>query len=124
MKFLLDTDICVYLFTGRHPALSDRVRACDAGTLAFSTITLAELAIGSANGKLPSSAMLDAFSRDVVPVDFDAPAARAYAGLPFRRGRFDRLIAATALSLGLTLVTNNGSDFAYIPGLTVENWTT
>ena len=59
-----------------------------------------------------------------VPVmPFDEGAARLYARLPFRRGSFDRLVAAHALSLGLTLVTNNGRDFADIPGLRIENWT-
>ena len=44
-------------------------------------------------------------------------------GLPFKRARFDRLLAAHALSLGVTIITNNESDFADVPGLTVENWT-
>ena len=54
---------------------------------------------------------------------FDEAAVRAYAALPFRRGSFDRLIAAHALALDLTLVTSNVRDFADIPGLLVENWT-
>jgi tRNA(fMet)-specific endonuclease VapC len=54
---------------------------------------------------------------------FDDAAARAYARMPFRRGRFDRLLAAHALSLDATVVTNNLSDFADIPGLKVEDWT-
>jgi tRNA(fMet)-specific endonuclease VapC len=43
--------------------------------------------------------------------------------LPFRRASYDRLIAAHALSLDLTLITNNEGDFADVPGLRVENWT-
>jgi len=58
---------------------------------------------------------------EVMP--FDRDASLAYGGLPFRRGSFGRLIAAHALSLGLTLVTNNEADFADVPGLKVENWT-
>ena len=54
---------------------------------------------------------------------FDEAAARCYAQLPFRRGRFDRLLAAHALSLGSTVITDNEADFADIPGLTIENWT-
>ncbi|PMZ78725.1 VapC toxin family PIN domain ribonuclease, partial [Pseudomonas sp. FW306-2-11AD] len=49
-------------------------------------------------------------------------AAREYARLPFKRARFDRLLAAHALSLGATIVTNNEADFADVPGLRVENW--
>ena len=54
---------------------------------------------------------------------FDAEAARVYARVPFRRGKFDRLIGAHALALGLTVITSNEADFADIPGLRVENWT-
>ena len=43
--------------------------------------------------------------------------------LPFRRGSYDRLIAAHALSHGLIIVTDNERHFADIPGLNVENWT-
>ena len=58
-----------------------------------------------------------------VPVQpFDQKAALQYAGLPFRRRSFDRLIAAHALSLDAILVTNNEADFADVPGLKIENW--
>jgi tRNA(fMet)-specific endonuclease VapC len=58
-----------------------------------------------------------------VPVlPFDAAAAEVYARLPFRRGSFDRLIAAHALALDLVLVTDNVADYADVPGLKVENW--
>ncbi|MEO9129659.1 MAG: PIN domain-containing protein, partial [Sphingomonas sp.] len=67
--------------------------------------------------------VLEAFVGEIPILDFDEAAARAYATLPFRRGRFDRLLAAHALSLGAVLVTNNERDFADIPGLVVENWT-
>ena len=43
--------------------------------------------------------------------------------MPFKRARFDRLVAAHALSLDLGIVTNNIVDFADVPGLRVENWT-
>lgn len=59
----------------------------------------------------------------VNPLPFDKNAADIYTRLPFKRAAFDRLIAAHALSLDLTLVTNNESDFADVPGLRVENWT-
>ena len=54
---------------------------------------------------------------------FDERDAEAYAVLPFRRGRFDRLLAAHAVSRDLALITNNEADFADIAGLRVENWT-
>ena len=55
-------------------------------------------------------------------VPFDETAARAYARVPFRRGKLDRLIAAHALGLDAILITNNEGDFADVPGLKVENW--
>ena len=59
----------------------------------------------------------------VVPVlPFDEAAARTYAAIPFKRGTFDRLIAAHCLALGLTLVTNNEADFEDVPELRIENW--
>ena len=72
---------------------------------------------------MPSADVLDAFAAEIPVLAFDQAAGRAYAGLPFKRGRFDRLIGAHALSRGLTLVTNNERDFADIPGLKIENWT-
>ena len=53
---------------------------------------------------------------------FDVAAAATFARLPLKRGSFDRLIAAHALSLGLTLVTDNERHFADVPGLSIENW--
>ena len=61
---------------------------------------------------------------DVVPIlPFDELAAHAYAQVPFKRGRFDRLIAAHALALNIPIVTSNVTDFADVPGLKVEDWT-
>ena len=123
MKYLLDTDCCVYLLTGAIPVLNERVGACDAGSLVVSSVTFAEIAHGSNSGKLPRIDVLEGFIAEVPVVDFDLAAARAYATLPFKRARFDRLIAAHALALGIGVVTNNPKDFADVPGLKVENWT-
>lgn len=121
-RFLLDSNICIYLLTGVSATLLARVEEQDADTLCCSSINLAEIAVGY-GAKARSAADLDAFLRTVPAVPFDEAAARIYGTLPHRRGVFDRLIAAHALSLGLTLVTNNEADFADVPGLTVENWT-
>jgi tRNA(fMet)-specific endonuclease VapC len=123
MKFLLDTDCCIYLLTGMKPELTARVNACDEGDLGVSSITFAEIALGSENGKLPPMRVLNSFIEEMPVIEFDLAAARAYAMLPFKRGSFDRLIAAHALSRGLGIVTNNLSHFTDVPGLKVENWT-
>lgn len=122
MRFMLDANTCVYLLTGAFPALTERFLALEAGSVGISSIVFAEVAMGSHNGKHPPMAILDAFLDEVPLVPFDADAARAYAGLPFKRANFDRLIAAHALSLGLTVITRNTKDFADVPGLKVENW--
>ena len=123
MKYLLDTNICILLLGGNVPRLRDRVERCDEGELGMSAVVFAELAMGSWQGKLPPLPVVDAFRRWVPVLPFDERSARLYAQLPFRRGSFDRLIAAHALSLDLTLITNNERDFADVPGLRIENWT-
>ncbi len=119
----LDTDICVYLFSGSKPKLNARVLAQDAGVLAVSAVTFAELALGSNIGKPPPMSVLERFVSEVRLIDFDGATARAYATLPFKRGSFDRLLAAHALSLDALVVTNNPKHFDDVPGLKVENWT-
>ena len=123
MKFLLDTDCCIYLLLDAIPVLTERVGRCAAGSVAFSAISYAEIAYGSENGKMPPIEVVNAFAEEVVFLEFGALAASAYGKLPFIRGSFDGLIAAHALSLDLTVITNNTSDFADVPGLRVENWT-
>jgi len=123
MRYLLDTDSCIYLFADSHPHLSRRVTEARTGEIAVSSVTFAELAMGSAQRKPPSRELLSGFADEVPILAFDKAAAWAYATLPFRRGRFDRLLAAHVLSLDATLITNNERDFADLPGLKVENWT-
>lgn len=123
MKYLLDTNSCIYLFVDEFPALTRRVADMPAGSLAISAITYAEIALGTHHGKLPSTEALVGFVEEVPILPFDDAAAVAYARLPFRRGNFDRLIAAHALSLDMRLISRNVADFADVPGLKVENWT-
>lgn len=119
--FLLDSSICIYLLGGRSPKARARIEACRPGEIATSTIVLAEVMVGART--LDAAAQAEALFQLVSVLTFDEAAARAYARLPFKRGSYDRLIAAHALSLGLTLVTNNERDFADVEGLKIENWT-
>ena len=123
MKYLLDTNSCIYLLSGTQIAIMRRVAECTEGTIAISTIVFAEVAMGSQLGYPPEIAVLDDFLEQVVLLPFDEAAARAYATLPFKRARFDRLLAAQALAFDLAIVTNNERDFADIPHLRTENWT-
>jgi tRNA(fMet)-specific endonuclease VapC len=103
--------------------VTHRIAASEEGSIAMSVISFAEIALGSNVGKPPPPEALEAFIRAIPLLTFDEPAAREYARLPFKRARFDRLLAAHALSIGATVVTNNAEDFADVPGLKVENWT-
>lgn len=122
-RYLIDADCAVYAMTARYQPLRDRLTACAPGDVAISTISFAEVALGTENGKPPAPEVLEAFVAAIPLLPFNEAAAREYARLPFKRARFDRLLAAHALSLGVPIITNNESDFADVPGLTVENWT-
>jgi tRNA(fMet)-specific endonuclease VapC len=123
MKFLFDANSVIHLLSGAFPAMTARVADTEAGAIGVSAIAFAEVAHGSARGKPPELAMLDAFLGEIPLVPFDEAAARAYADLPFKRHGHDRLIAAQAVSLGLVVISQNVRDFADVPGLKVEDWT-
>jgi tRNA(fMet)-specific endonuclease VapC len=121
-RFLLDSDICIYALLGRSDALRQRLREQLAGSVAISAVTLAEVGVGYGDA-IEDAEDLKAFLAEVEVLPFDETAARAYAALPFRRGSFDRLIAAHAIATGRVLVTNNEADFSDVSQLKVENWT-
>jgi tRNA(fMet)-specific endonuclease VapC len=120
---MIDANAAVYAMDVGNERLKARLADCDAGSVGISTISYAEFAYGTYVGKPPAPAVLEAFIAAIPLLPFDEAAAREYARLPFKRARFDRLLAAHALSIGATVVTNNEADFADVPGLKVENWT-
>jgi len=122
-RFLIDSDLAIYSMGGEVGSrLNQRLASCDAGDVSISAISFAEVALGTWNGKPPKQEVIDAFVQAVPIIEFGEAAAREYARLPFKRARFDRLLAAHALSIGAVVVTNNTEDFADVPGLRVENW--
>jgi tRNA(fMet)-specific endonuclease VapC len=123
IAYLIDANSAVYAMDVGNEALKAKLAQCEVGTVAISTISYAEVAYGTYVGKPPSPEVLEAFVQAIPLLPFDEPAARAYAKLPFKRARFDRLLAAHALSIGAAVVTNNEADFIDVPGLKVENWT-
>jgi tRNA(fMet)-specific endonuclease VapC len=123
VKYLLDSNIIVYLTMSSNRNVVQRAAECDEGEIVTSAIAYAEVAYGSLNEQPPAFEQLQAFVEEVPVLDFDYKAALAYATLPFKRASYDRLIAAHALSHDLIVVTHNEKDFADVPGLTVENWT-
>lgn len=123
IRILLDADCAIYATTGQVPVLRERLANCAPGEVGLSAISYAEIVLGMEQGKPPTAEALAAMVEVVPVLAFDDQAASTYAKLPFKRARFDRLLAAHALSIGAIVVTNNEGDFADVPGLKVENWT-
>ena len=128
MKYMLDTNICIYAILGGDEHLDRRLAECETGDLVMSAVTLGELEVGFAKNRNPDRARSDAAAvlSVIAVMPFDAAAARAFgriqAAAPARRGAYDRQIAAHAISLGVAVVTNNAKDFDGIPDVVVENW--
>ncbi|MBM3550444.1 MAG: type II toxin-antitoxin system VapC family toxin [Alphaproteobacteria bacterium] len=127
-RYLIDTNIVMAAALGL-PGVLDRLSALEIGDVAISAISLAETLGGAGgaenDGRLAENIALIAENIDVLP--FDRGAADAYGALlrkvdHKRRRTLDRMIAAQALDLGLTLVAANTDDFDDIPGLTIEKW--
>ncbi|QXQ07272.1 type II toxin-antitoxin system VapC family toxin [Sphingosinicellaceae bacterium] len=119
-RFLLDSNIGIYLLDGVTPSAQARLASCDLGEVVTSSICLAEMLVKSTPDHKAGLARMLA---DIAVVEFGQHAAEIYGRLPFKHRSFDRLIAAHALSLDLTIVTANERDFVDVPGLRVENWT-
>lgn len=122
MRYMLDANAFILLLTGLR-AVVQRAEACEEGEIGISSIAFAEVAHGCENGKPPPLAVLERAIAKIPVLPFDAAAAQEYGRLSFKRGSFDRLIAAHALATDLILVTANIGHFADVPGLTMENWT-
>jgi tRNA(fMet)-specific endonuclease VapC len=130
-RYLLDSDICVYALSGRHPNL---VRAIDRrlpGQVAVSVIALGELLTGAEKSSDPRAAQarIEALTSiaDVLPLP--AEAAKNYAAIRAELERTGRLIgpndlwiASHAKAEKLILVTNNEREFKRVRGLKVVNW--
>ncbi len=132
-RFLFDTSICVHLIRRRHAEnILAHMAEYSSVHFALSSITVAELYFGVAKSQAPVSdaEALTEFLAPFAMFPFDNEAAFAYGPLRTHlersgtsSGPLDTLIAAHALALKLTLITNNEKEFRRVPGLKVENWT-
>jgi tRNA(fMet)-specific endonuclease VapC len=128
---MLDTDICIYIIKRKPINVLKRLESLRPGQLAMSAITFAELMNGAKKSQHVEAnlARLKALGELIEIRPFDKQAAVCYgdirSGLE-KRGKMiggnDLLIAAHALSLGWTLVTNNEREFGRVKGLKLENW--
>jgi len=130
MRYMLDTNICIYLMKNDPPAVRARFETLAYGSVVMSVVTLAELKCGVSERGTDRSRVGKIVDRlvDFVPsLPFDDDAADQYAALyravrDRRRDALDRLIAAHSLAADCVLVTNNEADFCDYPGLRIENW--
>ena len=130
LRYLLDTNICIYVINARPPAVLARFMAHEIDGLGISAITASELYWGVCkSGSSRNKTTLDKFLSPLTILDYDQTAAQHYGelrayleqqGTPI--GPLDQQIAAHALALNLTLVTTNVREFDRVPGLRVENW--
>lgn len=129
--YLLDTNICIYVIRKQPAKVLERLMACALDEVALSVVTLAELAYGVSKSQAPerNREALELFVAPFQVLEYDAKAAFAYGevrselerkGTPI--GAMDLLIAAQALAIGATLVSNNLREFRRVPGLATENW--
>jgi tRNA(fMet)-specific endonuclease VapC len=131
MKYLLDTNICIYIIKRRPECVFAKFRALRIGQVAISSITYSELCFGVHKSSQPdkNGQALMQFVGPLQVLPYPDEAAMEYgrirtclenAGTPI--GPLDTLIAAHAVHLGYTLVTNNVSEFSRVRRLPVENW--
>jgi tRNA(fMet)-specific endonuclease VapC len=133
MLRLLDTDTIIYILKRRPPDVAARFEKLSPEDVAISAVSVAELMFGAEKSQQPGRARraVERIAEVLRVVPFDEGAARTYGkvrahlergGTPI--GALDTLIAAHALSVRATLVTNNTREFARVPGLKLENWVT
>ncbi|MCT0199591.1 type II toxin-antitoxin system VapC family toxin [Synechococcus sp. CS-1325] len=127
---LLDTNICIYIINAKPAAVLERFKNYRLGEIGLCSVVAAELAFGVAkSGSSRNRQALEMFLAPLTILPFDERSAWAYGDLRAeleRRGTpigsLDTMIAAHALSLQATLITDNTRKFAQVPGLHVDNW--
>jgi tRNA(fMet)-specific endonuclease VapC len=131
MRYMLDTNICIYIIKMKPKKVLKKFLTFDVDEVGISTITLAELEFGVQNSSRFEQNKI-ALAEFILPLEisaFDEISAEEYGIIrtDLRKkgqliGDLDMLIAAHAKSIGCVLVTNNEKEFIRVNGLTVENW--
>ncbi len=130
MIYLLDTNTCVSAIK-RDPRVLTILQEHAPDDFAISAITVAELWFGAAKSSRPQKtrSSVDNFLEPFDILPFAAEAAEEYAEIRLQLeragqpiGERDLLIAATAKSRRLTVVTHNVREFARVSGLEIEDW--
>lgn len=131
IKYMLDTNTCVYIIKRKPPKVIKRFKQTDVSQIGISSITLSELLYGVSKSSNPEQNQV-ALSQFVAPLEilpYDDGASQYYgdlrAGLEKQGtpiGSLDMLIAAHAISLNSILITNNEKEFSRVPNLQIDNW--
>lgn len=131
ITYMLDTNICIYIIKRKPGQVIERLRQSQIPEIGISSITLSELEYGAAKSERPKQNKISLLEflapLEVIPYDDEAAQEygkiRTYLELQGTSiGSMDMLIAAHAMSLDCTLVTNNEREFSRVPSLKIENW--
>lgn len=131
LRYLLDTNICIYIAKQKPPHIFDKFKELHIGEASMSTITYGELYYGVQKSQhvKKNMALLQELTRLLPPLPISPEAGKYYGQLRSKLeilgtpiGNNDLWIAAHALSLNVILVTNNQKEFNRVPHLRVENW--
>lgn len=128
--YLLDSNICIYIIKEQPPQVLNKLRQFSVQEIKLSTISICELAFGAEkSGSIKNKLALEKFITPFNIEPFDQACIWHYAKLRQQLqssgqviGSLDMLIAAHAIALNATLVTNNVKEFKRIPNLNIENW--
>ncbi len=132
IKYILDTDICIYIIKKNPKVVFDKFNKLKVGDIGISSITYCELQYGVSNSQRANENQktLNGFLAPLEVLDFPGDAATLYGGIKVELnkngipiGPLDLIIGVHALYLGVTVVTNNVKEFPRIPNLKIENWT-
>lgn len=130
-RYLLDTDICVFIRRRHMPQVQAKFERLQPGEAIMSVVTYGELRFGVEKHVNRASALktLEELVTHIPVAPMTPEVAHEYGGLRAvleRKGEVignnDLWIAAHALAAGLVLVTNNEREFKRVPGLKVQNW--
>ena len=131
MRYILDTDICIYIIKKKPEQVLKKLAKLASTDIAISAVTLSELIYGAEKSQHKEK-NLEALTGFLVPIDilaWDENAAKSTGEIRAILeksgkviGPYDLQISGQALSLNLTLVTNNEKEFSRVKGLKIENW--
>jgi len=131
MKYMLDTNICIYIIKEKPEKVINKFHTLDVGDICISSITLAELEYGVEKSQYTerNRLALAGFLSSIEILSFSDKAAESYGRIRTNLerqgniiGAYDLMIGAHALSENLILVTNNTKEFQRINNLSLENW--